>query len=82
MRDLYAIVQFYTSHPDHPLPWSITLHHAVDTDAEVDAVAAAYAGRAAYGEPGTSYQSDHYLRGTSTAVGFTVSHRGGDRRPL
>lgn len=81
MRDLYAIVQFYTTHPDHPLPWAITMHHSVGSVGQVDELAIRY-GLKPYGDPDANYQLDQDIPGTSIPVQLVVNHNAHSRRPL
>lgn len=80
IRDLYAIAAFYVANPEHPLPRSIVVYHYVPA-AEVELIAAAYAGGHTYGD---EMQCHHDLAGTSVNVTMLVSEptTTGKDRPL
>lgn len=84
LRDLYAIAAFYTAHPDHPLPWGITLNHEVADAAELNRLVAEHASLEAR-EPypaAAPRQTDYKLASTVVHVGFIVSLPGLSRPPL
>lgn len=73
IRDLYALAAFYVAHPDHPLPWSISLHHHVDTDAELDRITDEFrlfsiSGKPAQDRPDGARQFTHGMPSTRTDI--------------
>ena len=80
IRDLYALAAFYSSHPDHPLPRSIQVHHRVHSATQLEAIASEYAGGHIYGD--LQQQCDHTLAGTATPVMLLVSLPDDSGRPL
>lgn len=69
IRDLYAIAEFYSANPDHPLPWSMQLHHRAESPQQLQALADTY-GCSVYGE---HPQTDHKLPNTATHVSLMIS---------
>lgn len=81
IRDLYALAAFYVEHPQHPLPWGITLSHKVPDAGQLQTVADNWTGGKTYGDD--TPQCDHVLGATSTWVNLVI-RVGSDRdeRPL
>lgn len=79
IRDLYALAEFYSANPTHPLPVSISVNHYVPNRAQLQEVAYRWCGGQIYG---SRPQCDHELPNTSTHIGLITALPSDSGRPL
>jgi hypothetical protein len=78
IRDLYALAAFYVTHPEHPRPTSIVVHHDRVRPAQLEEVAQRYQVDIWTSKDHRICQ--HFIADTSTDIGLLVAERMDVRR--